>query len=139
MIARNLQELADAVELVEMQMQGWGVQNSGYTPRRLRLAEVFAEDLILVSNHDQARQLIEAHPRKAEAFFSILHSVRVELEEAGVETGEIEAVPLLRYAPVADAVSEAVRAYRKHQPYIPLLLAQLSASRGESSSRRRGA
>jgi hypothetical protein len=138
MIARNLQELADAVELLEMQLEGWGVHNSGYTPRRLRMAEVFAGDLRLVSNHDQVRQLIRANPRKAEAFFSILHSVRMELEEAGVELGEVEDVPLLRYAPVADAVSEAVRAYRKHRPYIPLLLAQLSASQGKSASLRRG-
>jgi hypothetical protein len=102
------------------------------------MAELFAEDLRLISNHDQARQLIKAHPRKAEAFLSILHWVRVELDEAGVESELIEDVPLLRYAPVADAVSEAVRAYRKHQSYVPLLLAQVSASQGGSPSRGRG-
>jgi hypothetical protein len=128
MIARNLQELADAANTLEIRLMDTGVEPTGYHPRRLRMAQAFAEELRLVSNDGQVAELVCKHPIKAEAFLSILRSVRKELEEEGIDISDVPDVPLLLYAPVADAVFEAARAYRKRKPYVPLLLAQLRAS-----------
>ena len=84
MIARTLQELADAVNTLEMRMMDSGVEPTGWHPRRDPMARAFSEGLRLVSNHGQVAELIRRHPRKAEAFLSLLRSVRKELEEAGV-------------------------------------------------------
>lgn len=128
MIARNLQELADAVNVLEQRMIHAGFEESEHHPWEFRRAEAFAEELRLVSNDDQAWALIRAQPKNAGAFFPILRSVREELEKAGADISAVPDVPLLLYAPVADAVAEAVRAYRRKRPYIPLLLRQLQAS-----------
>ena len=135
MIARNIQELADAVNVMELRMVHSGIEQMGHSTHLFRMASAFAGDILLASHDDQVTGLIRAHPKRARAFLSILAEVRAELEEAGVEISAVPDVPFLLYAPAADAVAEAVRAYRRKMPYLAFLLQQHGASfqtRGDS-------
>ena len=131
MIARNLQELADAVNVMEQRLVHSGLHEMGYTPRLFRMAAAFSADLLLASSDDRVTALIRAHPKRAGAFLSVLAQVREELEAAGFEISAVPDVPFLLYAPAADAVSEAARAYQRRQPFLsPLRAAPPQTSGG---------
>ncbi len=130
MIARDFQELADAINVIEQRFVSSGITELGHSNHLFRMAESFARDVLLASNDSQVAALLREHPKRARAFLTIVATVREELEAAGYDISRVPDVPLLLYAPVADAVVEAVRAYRAHRPYL-----SLPAERTSSSSR----
>ena len=128
MIARNIQELADAVNVLEQRLTRGGIQQMGHSTQLFRMAEVFGADLLLASNDGQVAALIQAHPKRARAFLTILAEVREELEEVVADISAVPDVPFLLYGPAADAVCEAVRAYRSKMPYLVFLARQQASS-----------
>jgi len=128
MIARTIQELADAVNVMEMRLVDCGLQEMPHRRSLFRMAVAFAEDVLLASNDHPVVALIRARRERARAFLSILADVREELEAAGVDISAVPSVPFLLYTPAADAVIEAVRAYRRRTPYLVFLAQQHGAS-----------
>jgi len=124
MIARNIQELADAINVMETRLTSTGVEPMGNNPHLFRMAEAFAKDLLLASSDAQVANLLQLNPRGGRAFLTIVTDLREELEGAGLDINSAPDVPLLLHAPAAEAVIDAIQAYRLRKPYLHLLRRQ---------------
>ena len=122
-----LYDVAAAIWRVESYLIGLKVREYIGDSHYYRMADTFARDLLLVSSKSQAQELIQKHPKRAEAFLSVLRTVRDELEKAGVPPFGAPDAPLLVFQPAALSVVEAVHEYRHKRRYLPFLLQRLEA------------
>ncbi len=122
MLARNLQEHFNAIFVVWSHFTSGGVKEYWGERHPFALASKFAQSLLLASSEAQVVALIGAHPKRAGAFLAVLNQVKKELTAAGACISATPETPLLLYTPAAEAVAEAVLAYRAGEPYLARLL-----------------
>jgi hypothetical protein len=86
------------------------------------MARAFAQKLLLVSHPGQVAPLLQAHPKAAQAFLTVLRQVREELEVAGFDLAAVPDTPLMIYAVAADAVLAAIPDYQRGAPFLAVLV-----------------
>jgi hypothetical protein len=111
-IAKNYQEVYQAVIAIYQQLYDLGVRELRTFGNVTRPAESFAEAVILERSNDRVAQLTKDQPEQASAFLTILGDIRAELSlECAESDCKMTDIPKINNLS-AEAVIYAIKARR---------------------------